>query len=151
MKRRWGGKNSFFEFRIFSIAYRSIYRFLGQFWWISRNLVDFWRNLGYRGFRGRWIEWRCWISFKIDIFRSNRPIRSLRTDRFWLTFSDLVDFWRNFGYRGFQGRWIEWQCTFLFKWDIFGRIDMFDRLYDELGRASRVMGPLQPQWLVSEN
>ena len=45
-----------------------------RFWSTFRILVDFWPNLGYGGFRGRWIEWRYWFFGKIDICR--------RIDRF---------------------------------------------------------------------
>ena len=43
---------------------------------------------------------------------SNRSIRLQRSDRSWSIFWNLVDFWRNFGYGDFPGRWIKWRCQF---------------------------------------
>ena len=38
-----------------------------RFWSTFRIFVDSWPNLGYGGFRGRWIEWRYLFFLKIDI------------------------------------------------------------------------------------
>ena len=165
-----------------SIRLLKIYRF----WSTFQNLVDFWRNLGYMGFPGRWIKWRCSFFFKNRHLRSHPSIRLLRSDRFWWTFWNLVDFWRNFDYGGFRGRWIEWRCSFVSRIDIgvesidsttaersilidfskLGRFSTklriwgFSRALNQMAMfvfpqnqylwssgASRVLGPLQPQWL----
>ena len=46
-------------------------RFFDRFWSTCRIFVDFSRNLGYGGLRGRWIEWRYWFFGKIDIYGRN--------------------------------------------------------------------------------
>ena len=55
---------------------------------------------------------------------SNRSIWLLWSDRFWSTFWNLVDFWRNFGYGGFRGRCIAWRCSYFLKINICGRIEL---------------------------
>ena len=96
-------------------------RFWSTFW----IFVDFWRNFGYGGFRGRWIECRCSFVLKIDIWgRIDRFDHCGRSDRFWFACRNLVNFWRNLGYGGFRGCWIEWWCYFFFKINICGRIEL---------------------------
>ena len=57
----------FFPNSNFCDRYRSIYRFFDRFWSTFRIFVDSWPNLGYGGFRGRWIEWHYSFFLKIDI------------------------------------------------------------------------------------
>ena len=112
--------------------YRSKYRFLGWFWSTSANLVDFPRNLGVFEYIGVFggaesngdirFSWKSIFSVEsIDsfyhcgalnrmagfVFLENRYFGSnrslLRTNRFWSTFSHVVDFWRNLVYGVFDG------------------------------------------------